>query len=681
MGLILTGPGMHRLLTGPGPGGSLESGTRSSLSQTHSGDGRRRVVVEHVTPEVDCGRFAVKRVAGDVVVVEADVFADGHDELTAVLRWRRACASAREEPWREVAMAPLGNDRWRASFPVADAGRYEYTVAGWIDHFATWQHGLQKKAEAGQDLSVDLMVGAGLVEDAAHRAGGTEAIQLRAFALALPGRGSEEVDEDLRNLVRSYPDTALAGEYPRVLAVDVDRPRAAFSAWYELFPRSTAAEPGRHGTLADLARRLPYVADLGFDIVYLPPIHPIGTAFRKGRNNAPQAEPGDPGSPWAIGSAEGGHSAIHPQLGTAGDFRELLATAARLGLEVALDFAIQCSPDHPWVREHPTWFRQRPDGTVQYAENPPKKYQDIVPIDFETPDWEQLWDGLKGVVDHWVAEGVRVFRVDNPHTKAFAFWEWLIAGVKAEHPDVLFLAEAFTRPRVTYRLAKLGFSQSYTYFTWRTTKAELTEYLTELTTTELADYFRPNFWPNTPDILATQLRDGGRPAFIARLVLAATLSGNYGIYGPVFELGLHEPLAPGTEEYVDSEKYEIRHWDLGRAGSLAELIAAVNRARRLHPALQGGPPPVFRPVDNDQLIAYTKAIEGGGDIVLVVVNLDPLRTQSGVVDLPLADLGLPTWGPFRVVDLLTGATYDWQGPRNFVQLSPDLPAHILAVRR
>jgi starch synthase (maltosyl-transferring) len=646
-------------------------------------DGRRRVVVEGLSPLVDCGRYAAKRVTGEPVTVEADVFADGHDELAAVLTWHRDAPGAAAE---ETAMEPLGNDRWRASFTPADMGRYCISVTGWIDHFGTWVHGLHKKVEAGQDVSVDLLIGAELVAAAAKRAAAVpaDAETLGTFAGLLssePGRRPEVAfDPELATLMAQWPDRSLAGTAEAEVPIWIDRPRARFSAWYEMFPRSAAGEPGRPGTLADVERRLPYVAGMGFDVLYLPPIHPIGTAHRKGRNNATEAAPGDPGSPWAIGSKEGGHMAIHPELGTLEDFDRLVGAAERFGLEVALDYAIQCSPDHPWVRQHPEWFRRRPDGTLQYAENPPKRYEDIYPIDFETDAWEELWEALREVVEFWIGHGVKIFRVDNPHTKAFAFWEWLIGEIKAEHPEVLFLA--FTRPKVMYRLAKLGFTQSYTYFTWRTTKAELTEYFTELAEAPVSDFFRPNVWPNTPDILAAQLKAGGRGAFMARLILAATLVTNYGIYGPAFELGERVPTVEGSEEYLNSEKYEIRSWDLARMDSLSELIARVNHIRRGHPALHGGAVPAFHPIDNDELIGYSKATDDLTSVIVTVVNLDPHHVQSGWITLPLENLGIPVDQPYVVEDLLTGSRYTWSGPRNFIRLDPaSLPAHILALRQ
>jgi starch synthase (maltosyl-transferring) len=644
-------------------------------------EGRRRVVISGVTPEVDCGRFPVKRTVGESVDVEADVFADGHDAVAVVLRSR----AEDETAWREVPMRPLPNDRWRGSFRIERLVGYRYAVRGWIDGFATWRRDLAKRVEAEQDVSADLLMGAELVETAVGRAAGADRRALRRAVAAL--RGGDEaavrtgLSGELAALMASAPDRRLATTYERELVVAADRKRAKFSSWYELFPRSAADEPGRHGTLADAEKLLPSISDMGFDVLYLAPIHPIGRTFRKGRNNAEQAARGDVGSPWAIGSEEGGHTAIHPDLGTLEDFDRLVASAGELGLEIAMDLAYQCSPDHPWVREHPEWFRHRPDGSIQYAENPPKKYQDIYPLDFETPDWRGLWDGLRSVVDFWIGHGVRIFRVDNPHTKAFPFWEWLIGEVRREHPDVIFLAEAFTRPKVMYRLAKLGFTQSYTYFAWRSTKWELMQYFTELTRTEVAEYFRPNLWPNTPDILTEQLQIGGRPVFLTRLVLAATLGASYGIYGPAFELMEHRAVAPGREEYLDSEKYEIRQWDRGRPDSLAELMARVNRIRRENPALHQDRTLRFHEIDNDQLIAYSKSSDDGANTILVVVNLDPHHVQSGWMELPLEELGIDPSTGFQVHDLLGEARYLWHGPRNFVELSPHvLPAHVFRVR-
>jgi starch synthase (maltosyl-transferring) len=642
------------------------------------GDGHQRVVIENVSPAVDGGRFAVKRIVGDELEVQADAFTDGHDEIRVVLRW----SQLPEGEWHEVEMAPLGNDAWRASFPLASVGRYRYTVTAWTDRFRTWQHDLAKRIDAGQDVAVDLLIGAELIEAAAGRAGSADGAKLSRWAKELrAGKSGRALSEKLAALVERHPDRTHETTYEPALDVVADPQRARFSAWYELFPRSASPDPARHGTLRDVIARLDYVAELGFDVLYLPPIHPIGRQFRKGPNNVTTPSPADPGVPWAIGGPEGGHTSIHPQLGTLEDFRALVESAAHRNIEIALDIAFQASPDHPWVKEHPAWFRARPDGTVQYAENPPKKYQDIYPFDFESEDWRGLWTALDEVVRFWIGQGVRIFRVDNPHTKPFAFWEWLIGGIKADHPDALFLAEAFTRPKVMYRLAKLGFSQSYTYFTWRNTKAELTDYFGELTSPPVDEFFRPNAWPNTPDILHADLQAGGRPAFVARLVLAATISANYGIYGPPYELLENVPREAGSEEYLDSEKYQQRTWDLESPASLRTLIRRVNTARRAHRALQSNARLWFHAIDNDQLIAYTKNTADRDDVVLAVVNLDFTNVQSGVLELDLADLGLPAGAPFEAVDLLDDTVYVWQGSSIPIELDPAVrQAHVFHVR-
>ena len=645
--------------------------------------GRARAVIENVAPAVAGGRFPIKRVIGEQVDVEADCFTDGHDSLGCVLLHRRDD----EERWQETPMIALGNDRWRGTFTVGPVGRYRYAVMAWVDRFLSWRQDFARRVEAA-DLRIAALAGAELIDAAAQRAAGADRDALVQWAARL--RGNEPVpdlqalalDEGLAAIATRYPDrrfaTTSAVEYPVV----VDRERARFSAWYELFPRSCGVDAGVHGTFRDCEARLPYVARMGFDVLYLPPIHPIGREQRKGRNNALAVAPDDVGSPWAIGAVEGGHTAIHPQLGGIEDFRRLLTSARKLGLELALDIAFQCAPDHPWVAAHPSWFRWRPDGTVQYAENPPKKYQDIFPLNFESDDWTGLWRELEGVFKFWIREGVRIFRVDNPHTKTFEFWEWTIGRIKAEHPDVIFLSEAFTRPKVMHRLAKLGFTQSYTYFAWRNTKAELTDYFTELTCGPGREYLRPNCWPNTPDILPEPLQFGGRAAFMARLVLAATMSANYGIYGPAFELLERTPREPGTEEYLDSEKYELRQWDLARPDSLADFIGRVNAARRDNPALQHDGGLAFFPIDNDEMICYGKVDPAGENAVLVVVNLDPHHTQVGWVTLDPIVLGLETERAFQVHDLLTGARFLWSGARNFVQLDPArTPAHLFRLRR
>jgi starch synthase (maltosyl-transferring) len=646
-------------------------------------DGRRRVVIENLQPEVDCGRFPIKRVLGETVVVDVDAFADGHDRVACCLRYRHA----QEARWSEVEMAELGNDRWRAQFAVGRLGRYRYTVAAWVDPFLSWRHDFARR-EDDADIVLALQSGAELVEAAAERADPNRRQWLLDTARALTGtaplqqRRALALDEELELNMRRYPDRALESVYYAELEVLVNRELARFSSWYELFPRSPT-DPGiEHGTLRQCVDRLSYVADLGFDILYLPPIHPIGRENRKGPNNALNAAPKDAGSPWAIGSAEGGHKAVHPDLGTLADFRKLLAAAQSRGIEIALDIAFQCAPDHPYVREHPEWFRRRPDGSVQYAENPPKKYQDIYPFDFETADWRALWEELKSVFDFWIEQGVRIFRVDNPHTKAFPFWEWIIARIGDEHPDVIFLSEAFTRPRVMHRLAKLGFTQSYTYFTWRNTKHELVEYMTELTQQPSREYFQPNLWPNTPDILHEYLQLGGRPAFVTRVTLAATMAASYGIYGPAFELLERSPREPGSEEYDASEKYQVRNWDLDRPDSLAQYIGRLNRIRKENPALQSDWSLRFHPVDNHSLICYSKCTDDYANIILVVVNLDSHYKQSGFVDIPLHAWGMDEERAYQVHDLLSGARYLWHGPRNYVELDPQgANAHVFRVRR
>jgi starch synthase (maltosyl-transferring) len=650
-------------------------------------DGRVRVVVERVAPSVDGGRFPVKRVVGDSVEVQADCFADGHDVVACALLWRRAAAAQ----WQETSMRSRGNDRWRADFVVDAIGTWQYTVRAWVDPFLSWQHDFARRVDAG-DVRVAAQAGAALIEETAQRAKkGTDAKQLRAWAgeLALAVERGDDIealkrigtDESLSAIARRHPDQRHAYTHPQILGVTVERERARFSAWYEFFPRSASDDPARHGTFADCEAWLPYVQQMGFDVIYFPPIHPIGRTRRKGRNNTLEPRPDDLGSPWAIGAAEGGHDAILGELGSLEDFRRLVQRAAEHGIEIALDIAFQCAPDHPWVSEHPQWFKKRVDGAIQYAENPPKKYQDIYPFDFESAQWRELWLALAGVIEHWAEHGVRIFRVDNPHTKAFAFWEWVIARVRAKHPDVIFLSEAFTRPRVMHRLAKLGFSQSYTYYTWRNTKDELVEYFTELTQGPGREYFRPNAWPNTPDILPVALQHGGRAMFMARVALAATLCANYGIYGPAYELLEHEALHSGAEEYLGSEKFERRVWDRSRADSLAGFIAALNRARRDNPALQSDAGLRFLKVDNDQLIAYSKSSPDGSNVVVCIVNLDPHHTHSGWIELDMSVFGVEPRQAYQMHDLISDAYYLWNGPRNYVSLDPlRCPVHVMQLR-
>jgi starch synthase (maltosyl-transferring) len=643
----------------------------------------RRVVIEGVQPEVDGGKFPIKRCVGDRVRVQADIFADGHDQLGARLLFRRADDSE----WQETAMRLVENDRWTGEFEVGALGRYVYTIIGWVDTYGTWATDLAKRVKSGVDISVDILRGVELLQADGDRARGADRREL-AYAMerlrelaASPTVAVEFAQSaELAELVTRNRDLSQDTRYERELAVVVDPVKARFGAWYEMFPRSCTTDAKRPGTFRDCTGRLAYVAAMGFDVLYLPPIHPIGITERKGKNNSLVPGKDDVGSPWAIGGVEGGHKSIHPQLGTLEDFKDLQRKARELGLEVALDIAYQCSPDHPYVKEHREWFRERPDGTVQYAENPPKKYQDIYPFDFESKHAPELWEELKSIVVYWAEQGFRIFRVDNPHTKPFLFWEGLIDDVKRDYPDAIFLSEAFTRPKVMYRLAKLGFTQSYTYFAWKNTSADLAKYFTELAQTPVREYFRPNVWPNTPDILNEYLQKGGRPAFAARFILAATLGASYGVYGPAFELYENRPIQAGSEEYLNSEKYEIRVWDTGNPNSLRDLITRVNAIRKASSALHGDWSLRFHPTDNQQLIAYSKVSEDPSDKILIVVNLDPHNTQAGWVSVALKELHLGNDEAYQVHDLLTDARYVWRGSRNFVQLDPSiLPAHIFRV--
>jgi starch synthase (maltosyl-transferring) len=651
----------------------------------------RRVSIRDVSPEVDAGRFRAKRAAGEPILVSADVFADSHDVLSAAVRWRRVGART----WNDVPMELIvpgderaSNDRWSASFTVDRIGRIEFTVVGWVDHWRTWVRDIATKVAADVTTELDFAVGARILTDLAEEADGEDRARLERSAELLIDEGRFPISrrdlargEELTDTVRRVDPRRHATTYAGRPQIQIDRPLARSSAWYELFPRSAANEPGRHGTLRDVIGRLPYVASMGFDILYLPPIHPIGETHRKGPNNTTTTEPGDVGSPWAIGSEAGGHKSIHPELGSFDDFDALVTATRDHGLELALDIAFQCSPDHPYVREHPEWFAHRPDGSIQYAENPPKKYQDIYPFDFGTSDPEGLWNELRSVFEFWIDRGVKIFRVDNPHTKSFPFWEWVIDELTEEHPDLIFLAEAFTRPKVMYELAKVGFTQSYTYFAWRHHRWELEQYYTELFRTGVADFFRSNAWPNTPDILTEYLQVGGRTRFLQRLVLAATLSANYGIYGPPFELQEHLPR-PGAEEYLDNEKYQLRHWDLDAPQSLRDDIARINRIRHEHPALQQDREFAFHHVDNPALVAYSKRDPVTDDTVLVVVNLDPDGPQEGHTWLDADALAIAPDEPFVVRDLLGDGHWPWTGQRNWVRLDPaTTPAHVFTIER
>jgi starch synthase (maltosyl-transferring) len=643
-------------------------------------DLRRTVVIESVAPAVDGGRYPIKRELGGRVEVSADVFKEGHEVLAVFLRHRRADEAA----WRETPMTHVDNDRWAGGFAAEDNARYLYTIEALPHPFRSWLADLGKRVAAGQDVASELLEGAALVRAAAGRAGGPDAAALRAWADRLTRPGQAEAvaaagDAALADLMYRHLDRSDATWADREYEVVVDRERARFAAWYEFFPRSGV--PGRHATFRDAEAQLERAAAMGFDVVYLPPIHPIGRTHRKGRNNTLVAEPGDHGSPWAIGGVEGGHDAVHPDLGTLADFDRFVARARSLGLEVALDFAIQCSPDHPWVREHPEWFFHRPDGSIKYAENPPKKYQDVYPVNFYGEDPAPLWQEMKRIVEFWIGHGVTAFRVDNPHTKPVRFWEWLIREVQTAHPEVIFLSEAFTRPKMMKVLAKAGFTQSYTYFTWRNAKPELQEYLTEITTAPVAEYFRGNLWPNSPDILHETLQRGGRPAFKLRLVLAATLSSLYGIYSG-YELCENQPFAPGSEEYLYSEKYEPKARDWDAPGNLTAFVTRINQLRREHRALQLYRNLTFHAADDPHILWYSKATPAGADVVFVAANLDCFATHAGMVEVPLHDLGLAPDQPYGMHEVLSDVTYEWRGPRGFVELDPDRdPAQIFVLRR
>jgi starch synthase (maltosyl-transferring) len=654
-------------------------------------EGRKRVVIEEVSPQVECGRYPAKRIVNDVVTVTAAVFGDGHDLVAGRVLYRPSS----EKAWKSAPLSAINNDLWSADFTVETIGGWEFTIEAWVDHFGTWCADLKKRldavksaadpATAGQDIPLALRTGARLLAEIAERADNSykgafaqQATVLEQLAAANELDYEYPLTKEFIEQASKYPDPELVIRFPRTLTLWVDRELARYSTWYELFPRSTGVDASTHGTFADVQALLPGIADMGFNVLYMPPIHPIGRSFRKGPNNSVKAGPNDPGSPWAIGSSEGGHQAIHSELGTLKDFKSLVGAAKKLGMEIALDIAFQCAPDHPWVAEHPDWFVIRPDGSIQYAENPPKKYQDIYPLNFESPNWRGLWDALRGVFAYWIRQGVTVFRVDNPHTKALPFWEWCINDLHQKWPEAIFLAEAFTRPHVMYSLAKGGFSQSYTYFTWRTTKADIQKYFEEITKPPVTDYFHPNLWPNTPDILHASLQDGGRPAFIQRLILAATLGANYGIYGPGFELCDGTPVKPGSEEYLDSEKYEIRHWNRSREDSLSDLITTINKIRQGNRSLQSDSSLHFHSAENPQILCYSKV--SGSNCILVAINLDPFNEQGGWIDLDLGQLGLTSDATFDVEDLLTGSTYQWHGSRNYVALRPRvMPAHILRV--
>jgi len=630
----------------------------------------RAVWIANVWPELEGGRFPVKRVVGETFEVSADILREGHEALAAVLKFR----TTKDTSWREVPMEPVDNDRWAGRFLLEENTRYLYTLEAYPDPYRTWAADLRKRLAAGMDVASELLEGAALLRAVLSRAPGADRVRLEERlveinqATTATRRATLLLDDETAALVARYPDRGAATQYDRELEVVVDRPLARFCAWYEMFPRSQGRIPGRHGTFKDCLDRLPDIAAMGFDVLYLPPIHPVGQSFRKGRNNSPTAGPDDPGSPWAIGNEHGGHKTVEPALGTLEDFRDLVREARAAGMEVALDYALQCSPDHPYVRQHPEWFYRRPDGTIKYAENPPKKYQDIYPLNFYCRDREALWEELRSIVLFWIDHGVRIFRVDNPHTKPIPFWAWLIREVQAVAPDVIFLAEAFTRPKVMQALAKVGFTQSYTYFTWRNFKDELVSYLTELTQTEMAEYFRGNFFTNPPDILPPILQQGGPVAFKMRLALAATLSSSYGIYSG-YELCEHAAL-PGTEEYENSEKYEIRVRDWDAAGHIKHYIACINRIRRDHASLHETRNVRFYGSDDDSILFFGKPSMDGEDLIWVAVNLDPFDAHEARLELPMAELGLPPEGRLEVHELITDQRQLWRGPVHSLRLDP-----------
>jgi starch synthase (maltosyl-transferring) len=654
--------------------------TRPHLRLPDVADPPSSVIIERVQPEIDAGRYHVKRVMGDVLEVSADIFKDGHDKIAAVVKYRRKY----DDVWQEAEMRLLDNDRWAGDVLLPDNTRYVYTIEAFPDRWATWRDEVDKKTDAGQDVALELLEGRAILADALTRAEGDDRETLQEAIAAVDESGSQAatvrflLGPEVEVAMRRARSRAGGAVYDRELEVVVDRPAARFAAWYELFPRSAGTDPTRGATFHEAAERLPAIAEMGFTVVYLTPIHPIGRAFRKGPNNTLEAGPNDPGVPYAIGSEEGGHDAIEPGLGTLDDFRAFVARAEALGMEVALDVAFQASPDHPWAQEHPEWFTIRPDGTIRYAENPPKKYQDIYPINFDSPKWRELWLELRRVILFWVEQGVKTFRVDNPHTKPTVFWEWLIADVQRAHPEVIFLSEAFTRPKVMRSLAKAGFTQSYTYFTWRNFKRELEEYFTELTQSEMKEYYRGNLFANTHDILPFILQEGGRPAFKMRFALAATLSSVYGIYSG-YELCENTPV-PGREEYLHSEKYEYKVWDWDRPGNIIPYISRVNAIRCQHPALHLYDNLRFYRSDDENITCYGKATPDGSDRVIVVVNLDPFDAHVTWLHFPLAEWGYAPGEPFTVEDLLTGETHRWTEHQH-IHLDPhDEPARFYAVR-
>ncbi|MEL1244640.1 alpha-1,4-glucan--maltose-1-phosphate maltosyltransferase [Flavobacterium sp. DGU11] len=643
---------------------------------------QRRVHIENIQPQINNGKNFIKRVTGQKVNVTADIISDGHDVMAAVVKYRHE----KEKNWKENRMHEIGNDAWTGEFTVEKQGFYSYCVESWVDYALNWQYGTLRKIKDNQKVTSELLEGAEYVKDLYDKASKPEKDYLQKLEKLFSNEASydtaiaEAMSDKLKDIFKKYPAKILANQSAE-LRVYVDRQKALFSTWYEFFPRSASAEEGKHGTFKDCEALLPRVAAMGFDTLYFPPIHPIGEVNRKGKNNATTAQPGDVGSPWGIGSQYGGHKSTHPDLGTIDEFKSLVNAAKEQGIEVAMDFALQAAPDHPYVKQFPQWFKWRPDGTVQYAENPPKKYQDILPIYYESADWKNLWKELLSAAMFWVEEcGVRVFRVDNPHTKPFYFWEWLIAEMKKKYPDVLFLAEAFTRPKIMDELAKVGFTQSYTYFTWRNSKAELTEYVNELTKSQQKEFFRPNFWPNTPDINPFPLQGANEATHLQKYFLAATLSSSVGIYGPVFEYMVSDAI-PGREEYMDSEKYEVRHWDWKKENKITTLIGKINKIRKEHPSLQQTNNIEFCDTDNDQLIAYYKYDDKRENETLMIVSLDAYYSKQGHVKIPLHSLGINHGHNIVVTDLITGNSYHWDKEWCYVELHPALPFHLFKIQK
>jgi len=641
---------------------------------------QQRVVIENINPQLQCGAFFIKRVVGESVTVYADVIGDGHDIIQAELQYKHSS----EKSFNTSRMEHLGDDVHRVSFKVLKQGFYIYRISAWVDHAQNWQHGIEAKLKDNQHVNSELLDGVQHLQVLTKKISSADKKYINELIESFQNEDlyesavKEAISDKLHKLFVKYPNRVLANTSAD-LQVYVDRPKANFSTWYEFFPRSSSPVNGKHGTFHDCERLLPKIAEMGFDVLYFPPIHPIGEVNRKGKNNTTNAQEGDSGVPWAIGSKLGGHKEIHPELGTEEDFKRLIKKAKELDLEIALDLAFQAAPDHPYITSNPEWFRKRPDGTMQYAENPPKKYQDIVNFYFESPAFKELWSELLAVTLKWVGLGVQIFRVDNPHTKPYYFWNWLIAEVKKKHPDVLFLAEAFSRPKVMQQLAKQGFSQSYTYFTWRVHKHEIIEYMLELTQTEMKEYYRPNFWPNTPDINPYHLQGANEAMHIARYALAATLCGNIGIYGPVFEYMISDAM-PGKEEYLNSEKYEVKFWDWSIKNKLTLIITRLNQARKNHEALQQTNNIRFCHIENHHLLAFYKWNEDKSDEVLVIINLDSHYSQRGMLQLPISELSLNIEQGVTVHDLVTDNSYLWYDEWNFVELHPALPFHLFHIK-